>query len=861
MVPGPPNSSEGGVKPLPEHVLRVRVDGKFFRLAGRKFHPKGVAYGPFAPNSFGDPFKSPEETARDFELIGALGANLVRLYDVPPAWMLELAARHRLRLFVDIPWNKRLCVLDSAEYRAGVRKQVRDAVRACGGHPAVFAFSVGNEIPPEIVRWHGHAKIARFIGELVQVAKDEDPGCLCTYANFPSTEYLMPPGLDFLCFNVYLHERRAFENYLARLQVMAEDVPLVLGETGVDSVREGEAAQAEFLGWQIETAFRTGLAGVVVFSFTDEWWTGGEPVRDWGMGITTAERMPKPAFYVVRDGFTRAPYFWPARAPRVSVVIPAYNSARTLPACLQSVCQLNYPDYEVILVDDGSTDATPELVRQFPQVRYVRLPANVGLSAARNTGIAAATGEIVAFTDADCRVDEDWLFYLVSTLETGGFAAVGGPNLFPPDDSPVAAAVMAAPGGPRHVLLTDREAEHVPGCNMAFYKWVFERVGAFDPAFRRAGDDVDICWRLQKAGFRIGFSPGAVVWHYRRATLRAYLAQQFGYGRAESSLARKHPDRFGFLGGSIWRGRIYGTGVTPFVHRPYLIYRGQFATAGFQMMYRGGGWELSSLVCSLEYYVLVVLPLLVLGAVFRGLLPLGIMTLLVPPVVSAGSALVAAIPKDKHRWWTPWLVGLLHFLGPLVRGWARFTGKFKLGPYHALQDSLDAVALRKSPLDLAVVAYWSAKPAFNRLDFLRIIMRELDRAGCPYRIDSGWTGYDLELQCDFWTHVRLVTVCETHPGNKHLLKCRFTPVWSPAAKLVFWAALAVELMALGVLARSAPWAWAVLATLPAGAWLLRRNGRRLQSIMVVTLDRLAAELGLVKVEARPAPAPVQPDAA
>lgn len=847
MVPEPPNV-QVGIKPVPEHTARVQVDGKFFRLAGRKFYPKGVAYGPFAPNSLGDPFKSPEETARDFQLIGALGANLVRVYDVPPAWMLELALRYRLRLFVDIPWNKRLCVLDSADYRAGVRQQVRDAVRACGGHPAVFAFSVGNEIPPEIVRWHGHAKIARFIGELVQVAKDEDPGCLCTYANFPSTEYLMPPGLDFLCFNVYLHERRAFENYLARLQVLAEDTPLLLGETGVDSVREGEATQAEILRWQIETAFRTGLAGVVVFSFTDEWYVGGEPVRDWGMGITTAERMPKPAFDVVRDGFARAPYFWPLRVPRVSVVIPAYNSARTLPACLQSVCQLNYPDYEVILVDDGSTDATPDLVRQFPQVRYIRRPTNAGLSAARNTGIAAATGEIVAFTDADCRVDEDWLFYLVSTLQTGGFAAVGGPNLFPPDDSPVAAAVMAAPGGPRHVLLTDREAEHVPGCNMAFYKWVFEQVGMFDPAFHRAGDDVDICWRLQKAGFTIGFSPGAVVWHYRRATLLAYLAQQFGYGRAESSLARKHPDRFGLLGGSVWRGRIYG-GAPAFVRWPYLIYRGQFATAGFQMMYRSTGWELSSLVCALEYYVLVVLPLLILGVVFRGLLTLGVMAMLVPVVVAAGSAMAATVPRDKYRWWTRWLIGLLHFLGPLVRGWARFTGRIKPGPYEALEDSLDAVALRKSPLDLSVVAYWSIDPAFNRLDFLQTIMRELDSARCPYRLDSGWTGFDLELQCSFWTHIRLITVCETHPGNRRLLKCRFTPVWSPAAKLVFWATAALELMILGTLARSAPWAWTVLATLPAGAWLLRRNGRRLQSIMVVMLDRLATRSGLVRVDA------------
>jgi O-antigen biosynthesis protein len=150
------------------------------------------------------------------------------------------------------------------------------------------------------------------------------------------------------------------------------------------------------------------------------------------------------------------------------VVVASYNGATTLKACLESLRNLNYPDYEVILVDDGSTDSTPQLVGQFPTSAASAMHTNLGLSVARNTGIAAATGEIVAFTDADCRADEDWLYYLVADLVTGEFAGVGGPNFLPPDDSPTAAAVMVSPGGPAHVMLTDREAEHIPGCNMAF---------------------------------------------------------------------------------------------------------------------------------------------------------------------------------------------------------------------------------------------------------------------------------------------------------------------------------------------------------------------------------------------------------
>ena len=90
------------------------------------------------------------------------------------------------------------------------------------------------------------------------------------------------------------------------------------------------------------------------------------------------------------------------------------------------------------------------------------------------------------------------------SLMRGDFAGVGGHNFLPPEDSPVAAAVMASPGGPAHVMLTDREAEHIPGCNMAFYKWALEAIGGFDPVLRKAGDDVDVCWRLLEQGYRFG---------------------------------------------------------------------------------------------------------------------------------------------------------------------------------------------------------------------------------------------------------------------------------------------------------------------------------------------------------------------
>src|SRR5206468_5521037 len=118
---------------------RVLIDGKFFRLGEKKFFLKGTCYGPFAPGMGQESFASPEQTARDFALIRTAGANLLRVYHVPPRWFLDLSAQHQLLLLVDIPWDKHLCFLDSAPHRAAARDAVRRALYACVRHPAVFA--------------------------------------------------------------------------------------------------------------------------------------------------------------------------------------------------------------------------------------------------------------------------------------------------------------------------------------------------------------------------------------------------------------------------------------------------------------------------------------------------------------------------------------------------------------------------------------------------------------------------------------------------------------------------------------------------------------------------------------------------
>ncbi len=830
-------------------AARVHVDGKFFRLGARKFYPRGLTYGPFAPNEQKEMFPSREQTVRDFLQLRELGANLLRIYYVPPRWFLDLAAEHELKLLVDVPWQKHLCFLESEKSKAEARDSVRAAVQACQGHPAVFAYSVVNEIPAEIVRWSGVRRVTDFIEELVDVAKSADPDCLSTFTSYPPTEFLRPQNIDFVCFNVYLHSRKSFENYLARLQTLSDAKPLVLGEFGIDSLREGEALKCEVLTWQIVSAFRFGLAGTIIFSYTDDRFRGEQQIEDWGFGLTGRDRKPKESFWAVQKMFRNAPYFPLSRYPKASVVVASYNGAHTLKPCLESLTRLAYPDYEVILVDDGSTDSTPEIAKEFPSVRCIRQD-NHGLSVARNTGIAAATGEIVAFTDSDCRADEDWLYYLVGDLLSGQWAGIGGHNFLPPDDSSVAAAVMASPGGPAHVMLTDREAEHLPGCNMAFYKWALEEIGGFDPVFRKAGDDVDLCWRLQEHGFKLGFSPAGFVWHYRRSTIRAYLKQQAGYGEAEALLMRKHPEYFSFFGGGIWRGRIYTASKFGVILQRPLIYHGLFGSGFFQMLYAPEPAFLLMFCTSLEYHVLVVLPLLALSTSIDLLLPIALAGWALALGVCAVAAAQAELPKKKRPPWSRPLVALLFFLQPIVRGWAR---------YHERLTVRSEPPVFKRPVAsehiddweaFGRVAYWS-EGGGDRYGFLNRILTKLQHEGWQHKTDTGWSAYDVEIFGSRWSRLRLTTATEELAQGHKVFRCHLSATWSLTARIAFWSTAGVELAIIGLVAPSHPWIWMLLLSLAAfGSWLEQEKHRLLLWIAAL-LDEIGAEEKLVKVRQRP----------
>jgi glycosyltransferase involved in cell wall biosynthesis len=754
---------------------RIRPAAKFFLEGDKKFFVKGVTYGPFKPDAEGNYLGRPEQVDADLALMRQAGLNVVRIYHAPPPGFLDRCTNAGMHVLVTLPWEKHIEFLRERSIRKQIAQAVRATVSKYAGHPAILGYLVGNEISSTMARWLGARRVIEFVEELIRIGRTIDPDALFSYATYPPTEYLLPQNADFCCFNVYLHNQRDFEGYLLRLQNLTGEHPLILGEFGMDTIRHSQDEQAEMLGWHIDSVVKCGLAGTIFFTWTDEWFTGGQEITDWAFGIVTRERRPKKAFYMLEEKLGRNDSTLPHRplpkTPFVSVIVCSYNGGSTLASCLDSLGKLNYPEYEVILVDDGSTDDTSYIAAQFSWVRYIR-QSNQGLSHARNTGATAAKGEVVAYTDSDCMVDPDWLYYLIGTLVSGDYAGVGGPNVTPPAKNWIQACVAAAPGGPSHVLLTDVVAEHIPGCNMAFYRWAFEGVGGFDSEYRKAGDDVDFCWRIQQAGWVIAFSPTAIVWHYRRFTLRAFLKQQDGYGEAESLLRFKHLIFFGPTGTAKWRGQIYGTPrFSWFVNRP-VIYHGMFGEGFFQSIYPTPQSDVAAYLSSIEWFALTIflfglgiflpalriVPYLMLGGTLCVALSYMVRASIEPKFDTAGARL---------------LVMLLAFVQPLVRGFSRYFTwlHFKRTPASVIRAHEHLPDRSRFAGSLSRRVFWSEQGR-DRHYLLGAVFELLDEEGWRYSTDSGWNEWDIQIYGNFWWSIALQTVTEYHGGGKCLTRVR-----------------------------------------------------------------------------------------
>lgn len=760
---------------------RPVIRGKFLSIGGKKFYVRGVTYGTFRPNEHGAEHYDPAVVNRDFVQMRGAGINAIRTYTVPPLWFLDLARQHGLYVMVGLPWEQHVAFLDERHRAKEIEKRVRTAVRSCAGHPAILCFTIGNEIPSGIVRWLGPQRIERFLRRLYRAVKDEDPGALVTYVNYPSTEYLDLPFIDFFCFNVYLESEETLDSYLARLQNLAGDRPLVMAEIGLDSRRNGVEVQAETLEWQVRAVFAAGGAGAFIFAWTDEWWRGGYDIEDWDFGLVTRERTPKPALTAISRAFAEIPFPQATRWPPISVVVCTHNGSRTLRDCMDGLMELDYPNFEVIVVNDGSTDNTAEIVSEY-NFKLISTE-NRGLGSARNTGMYAARGEIVAYTDDDARPDPHWLQYLAQTFLKGTLAGVGGPNIAPAGDGWIADCVANSPGGPVHVLVSDQVAEHIPGCNMAFRRDALLAIGGCDPIYRVAGDDVDLCWRIQQNGGVLGFSPAAMVWHHRRNSARMYWRQQHGYGKAEALLEGKWPEKYNSAGHLTWAGKLYGRGLTEGLFFSRRVYHGQWGTALFQSIYERAPGSFSSLPLMPEWYLLIASlgimsmfgifwkPLLLAAPFFVATLT----ALVVQAIRSANRAHFTSDPKTKWTRFSCWsLTAAFHVLQPLARLRGRI--RFGLTPWRRR-----AFSGWRFPVP-RLVTIWSEQWRSPE-DRIHSIEGKLREAGACVLSGGDFDRWDLAVRSGLFGSARLLTAVEEHGAGKQLTRVKLWPSCSPNALL------------------------------------------------------------------------------
>lgn len=258
--------------------------------------------------------------------------------------------------------------------------------------------------------------------------------------------------------------------------------------------------------------------------------------------------------------------------PFVSVVVPVLNGERVIRECLVSLLRTEYPPKrrEILVVDNGSTDRTPTLIKGLP-IRYV-WEGRRGIPHARNRGIEASQGGIVAFTDADCIVSAGWLRELVRGFEEEGVGGVEGETMDYPPVTPIEQYTARSRTFSRQSRLVSPLAPYVITANVAFRREVFERIGLFDPRFV-GGSDVDFSWRFfQETDLKLRYNPRAVAFHRHRRTFPEFFAQHLRNGRALATLRAKYPRRLPWSwhqelcawGAVAWLGLVAAGAATRF---------------------------------------------------------------------------------------------------------------------------------------------------------------------------------------------------------------------------------------------------------------------------------------------------------
>ncbi|MFX0135607.1 MAG: glycosyltransferase [Candidatus Hodarchaeota archaeon] len=242
--------------------------------------------------------------------------------------------------------------------------------------------------------------------------------------------------------------------------------------------------------------------------------------------------------------------------PFVSIVIPVLNGEKYIGNCLDSLNKINYPKnrYEIIVIDGGSDDKTVEIIKKFDDVKLIN--STRGTPHQRNVGIKEAKGELIAFTDADCIVDRDWLINGVKHFKDNQIALVGGPNCTPENSKfleksagyLLSSRLATGPMSTRYAGKGVKEAVETDliACNNIMRKDIILEVDGFNEDFFPAEEN-ELYFRLKEKGYKLLFNSEMVVWHHRVPLYRPFAKQIYRYGQFRAKLLKTAPKIFRFL--------------------------------------------------------------------------------------------------------------------------------------------------------------------------------------------------------------------------------------------------------------------------------------------------------------------------
>ena len=218
----------------------------------------------------------------------------------------------------------------------------------------------------------------------------------------------------------------------------------------------------------------------------------------------------------------------------ISVIIPGYNVSRYVAECLDALLAqtITRDRYEIIYVDDASTDDSREVVACYGTIRLLALPENRGQATARNLGLEEARGEIILFTDADCVPAPDWIEVMLRPFEDPEIA--GAKGVYRTQQRSLIARFAQVEYESRYdIMRRTRYIDFIDTYSAGYRAEVLRQHGGFDPSFR-IDEDQELSFRLAEAGHKMVFNPEAIVYHRHPATLRRYLKRKYeiGYWKA-----------------------------------------------------------------------------------------------------------------------------------------------------------------------------------------------------------------------------------------------------------------------------------------------------------------------------------------